>query len=67
MMMHPFPNKASVFLDALDAAASASKAAARHRQDGGPQAGMPHAGIGAGRWAAMAVIPVALVAVAWIL
>ncbi len=60
MMFHPIPTKASVFFDALDAAN-------RRRHDDHPQADAPRTALGAGRWAAIAMIPVALVAVSWML
>jgi len=60
MLHHPIPTKASVFFDALDAAN-------RCRHDDHPQADAPRVALGAGRWAAIAMIPVALIAVSWML
>jgi len=60
MMFHAIPTKASVFFDAMDAAS-------RHRPNDHPKADTPRTALGAGRWAAIAMIPVALVAVSWML
>ncbi len=57
------PTKVSVFLDALEAAS----ATGRHRHGNHPDEAAPRAPSRRGRWAAIAMIPVALIAVALVL